>query len=320
MPAAIRRAPIFPFTVLRRQQPPGRPHGIDSACFRGLLHEEAGNRIAVAGLIATPAFAADIAVKAPPPPPAPVYSWTGWYFGGNAGAGWANRNVSYTANDLVALTSIGQGLAPPPSASFYTSGGVVGLQLGYDYQISPIWVVGLEADFDWSGMKGSGSSLGVHAVTVPFSVPVNENIDWFGTVRGRVGYLPTPNVLAYVTGGFAYGRVKHSGSWANNSSSFFIINADGVSTSVFCAPGTTCWAGSSNSVATGWTLGGGLEYALWQQWTVRAEYLFVSLDSKTRTEAAQATLAGFPTPSTFNANFGRTSFNVVRFGVNYQFH
>jgi outer membrane immunogenic protein len=274
--------------------------------------------IAVAVMISAPAFAADMAVKAPPPAPAPVYNWTGWYVGGNAGAGWANRGVSYSPNDLVARDSIGQGLAPPPSASFYTSGGLVGLQLGYDYQISPVWVIGLETDFDWSGMKGSGSSLGVHATTVPFSLPVNENIDWFGTVRGRVGYLPTPNVLAYVTGGFAYGRVDHSGSWVNNSAGSFILNAGG-STSVSCGPGT-CWAGSSNTVATGWTLGGGLEYALWQQWTVRAEYLFVSLDSNTMTETALKTIPGFPTPSSFNASFGRTSFNVVRFGLNYQFH
>jgi outer membrane immunogenic protein len=75
-----------------------------------------------------------------------------------------------------------------------------------------------------------------------------------------------------------------------------------------------------DSVATGWTLGGGLEYALWQQWTVRAEYLFVSLDSNTMTETALKTIPGCPTPSSFNANFGRSSFNVVRFGLNYQFH
>jgi outer membrane immunogenic protein len=203
--------------------------------------------------------------------------------------------------------------------SFDTSGALGGFQLGYNYQVSPIWVVGLETDFDWSGVKGSGSSGGTHAAAIPFTLPVNEKIDWFGTVRGRVGYLPTPNLLAYVTGGFAYGRVNHNGSWMNNSAGIFIFNAGPGSISTSCGPGT-CWAGSSNSVATGWTLGGGLEYVLWQQWSVRAEYLYVSLESKGMTETALATLPGFPTPSSFNANFSRTNFNVVRVWLNYQFH
>jgi outer membrane immunogenic protein len=276
--------------------------------------------VAAAALIGTPAFAADMPVKAPPPAPAPIYNWTGWYVGGNVGGGWGNRNVSYAPNDVNALISAGQGIAPPPSASFNTSGVLGGLQLGYNYQISSIWVVGLETDFDWSDVKGSGSSSGTHAATIPFTLPVNEKIDWFGTVRGRLGYLPTPNLLAYVTGGFAYGRVGHSGSWINNSSiGAFILNAGPGSLSTSCGPGT-CWAGSSNSVATGWTLGGGLEYALWQQWTVRAEYLYVSLESKSITETALMTIPGFPTPSSFNGNFSRTNFNVVRVGLNYQFH
>jgi outer membrane immunogenic protein len=65
-------------------------------------------------------------------------------------------------------------------------------------------------------------------------------------------------------------------------------------------------------------LGGGLEYAFWQKWTLNAEYLYVSLDSKSVTETAVAVLPGTP-PASFNANLNRTSFNVARVGLNYRF-
>ncbi len=68
----------------------------------------------------------------------------------------------------------------------------------------------------------------------------------------------------------------------------------------------------------GWTLGGGLEYALWQKWTVKAEYLYVSLNGNSVTETALSS-GGF-LPASFNANFSRTNFNIVRVGLNYQFH
>jgi len=253
-----------------------------------------------------------MAVKAPPPPPAPIYSWTGFYIGANLGGGWGSRNVDYTPNDASsAILVFG---FPLSSVSFDTSGIIGGLQLGYNYQFNRNWLVGTETDFDGSGMRGSGSGSSSKGGGTVW--PVAERVNWFGTVRARLGYLPTSNLLAYVTGGFAYGRVEQSGDL---SGPFIFQSISAPFTSVNCNGGT-CYAGSSSGVNVGWTLGGGLEYALWQQWTVRAEHLYVSLESWGVTEAALATLSGFPTPSSFNANFGRTNFNVVRFGLNYQFH
>jgi len=258
------------------------------------------------------ASAADLPRKAPAytPPPPPVYSWTGFYIGGNVGGGWGDRDVTFTANDPgAALLLPAIGLA---SQSFDTSGVIGGLQVGYNYQFNRNWLVGFETDFDWSGMKGSSATqLAVGAL----STSVDEHIKWFGTVRARLGYLPTDNLLAYVTGGFAYGKVDHTGSL------FFPAGTLIVNTPPFtalCTGPATCFTGSSSDTAIGWTLGGGLEYAFWQKWTVKAEYLYVSLASKSVTETALLFAPG-TTPVSYNANFSRTNFNVARVGVNYRF-
>src|SRR6266481_4412688 len=98
------------------------------------------------------AFAADMAVKmhvkAPPPPPAPVYSWTGWYIGGNVGGGWGRRDVTYAPNDPVAgdLFTPGHSFETPRSPSFNVSGVIGGIQFGYNYQFSRNWLIGFETD------------------------------------------------------------------------------------------------------------------------------------------------------------------------------
>ena len=275
-----------------------------------LLFVAAGGITAIVG----DASAADLPVKAPR---VAAYSWTGFYAGVNVGAGWGSRTVGYDPNDPLAISLFLAGGAPPP-ASFGTSGALGGIQLGYNLQVSTSWLVGVEADIDGSGIKGSGSTSGAYApyFTAPFNAPFQSEIDWLGTVRGRLGYLPTSNLLVYGTGGFAYGRVVQSGSWNTNTG--FAVT-DGFQ-SINCFGNPVCFAGSSSGTSTGWTAGAGFEYALWQKWTIRAEYLYVSLGSGgTVTEAVVGPTPG-TSPSSFNANFGRTNFNVVRVGLNYEFH
>ena len=268
--------------------------------------------VAVIGF-ASVASAADMPVKAPVAPVAVPYNWTGFYVGANIGGGWGSRSVDYTANDPLATLFL------LPAVSFNTSGVIGGLQLGYNWQFNRNWLIGIETDFDGSGMKGPGSSSGNRLDQNPFTATVDEHIKWFGTVRARLGYLPADNLLAYVTGGLAYGRVEHTGSYVNNNSSGFSITntVGGTTFNVTCNGNVTCFTGSSSSMATGWTLGGGLEYAVWQHWTLRAEYLYVSLYGKSVTETALASPGN--TPASFNANYSRTNFNVARVGVNYRF-
>lgn len=240
------------------------------------------------------------------------YSWTGFYIGGNVGGGWGGRGVHYEANDpgAAALLPI-IGLT---YQSFDTSGVIGGVQAGYNYQINRNWLVGLEADFDWSGMKGSASTSILGGL---FTASVDEHIKWFGTVRARLGFLPTGNLLTYVTGGFAYGQVERTGSLVQDRAGISIVVAPPFS-SLCTGPAATCFAGSSRDTALGWTVGGGLEYAFWQKWTIKAEYLYVSLESTSATETATLVFVPGSSPVSHNVN-SSAHFNVARIGVNYRF-
>jgi outer membrane immunogenic protein len=265
------------------------------------------------------AFAGDMAAKAPPPPSAPpTATWTGFYFGGNVGGGWANTDVSFVPNDPNAAFVLSPG---QPSTSFSGSGVLGGLELGYNWQLSRQLLVGLETDFDWSNIKASGASNNPAGFGSPIA-PVSERLNWLGTVRARLGYLPIDNLLTYVTGGFAYGQIEQSGTYgyANTGSS---RQSAGSGTSVSCganAGAPTCFSGTGTDTATGWTLGGGFEYAFWQRWSVKAEYLYVSLGGNHSLNESALVLSGPGTaPSSITANFNRMNLNVARLGVNYRF-
>ena len=113
----------------------------------------------------------------------------------------------------------------------------------------------------------------------------------------------------------AYGRVERNGTYANANGAPFSGTGGGFGYT--CFTNATCYTGSSNNVATGWTAGGGFEYALAQHWTFKGEYLYVSLDSKSVTETAVSGNGGVP--ASFNANFSRTNLNIARLGLNYRF-
>lgn len=262
------------------------------------------------------ASAADLPAKAPVVAPAPPTTWSGFYAGGNVGGGWGRSHVDYVLDAFSAsiFTSGPPFDVPPQPHTVKTSGVIGGVQAGWNWQFHRNWLIGQESDFNWSGIKGSGSSfanirLGPVADN-PFTVVAEERIKWFGTFRARFGYLPTDNLLAYVTGGFAYGKVERNGTMTKNSAGLTTIG-----NSFACDQGVPCYAGSWSDVAVGWTVGGGLEYAVWQNWTLKAEYLYVSLNSKPFTEST----SNVPTPASIVANFGRTTFNVARVGLNYRF-
>jgi len=277
---------------------------------------------ALATLVGTSALAADMAVKAPPPP-VPAYTWTGFYVGGNAGYGWHDPTVSVTPNDIVSsATTCGGafgGTCIPPT-SFDIHGALGGVQAGYNWQINQNWLLGLETDFDWSNIKGTGTS-NFSLLGSPSSFQASENIKWFGTVRGRVGFLPWNNLLVYGTGGFAYGRVDAQA--AINSpvleSADFITGNSYSCTSPGGAGATNCFLGNSSRTATGFAVGAGGEYMLWNNISVKGEYLYVDLGhGNTTNVAAQATVPGAPIPSSFTASYSRVDFNVVRAGLNWK--
>src|SRR5690349_17517866 len=165
------------------------------------------NRFATAtaaiALIGTPAFAADMAVKAPSPTPAPLYNWTGWYAGVNAGASFGNVKSDFNVAPVSGLFFGGKNLVTPNlgfSDRSYPSGFIGGGQIGYNWQYSPLIVLGLEADFQGALEKDHSTltnSFGLTAIPVTptgtvfvTSTAVTDyttKIDWFGTVRARIG-------------------------------------------------------------------------------------------------------------------------------------
>lgn len=268
------------------------------------------------------AFAADMPTKAPVAPAPAVYSWTGFYVGANIGGGWGHRDFIVSPNDPMApslITNVNaSGGSFNSTPSFNTSGILGGLQLGYNWQLNRNWLIGFETDFNWADIKGSSTTN--TGGTASFVESFDERIKWFGTVRGRLGYLPTDNLLTFVTGGFAYGRVERTATLTPLGPTGFGFS-QGPGFSFTCTTlGQTCFTGSRTNTATGWTVGGGFEYALWKNLTIKGEYLYVSLNGQTLTMAATAVLnPGLDTPSTFNVASGRANFNVARVGVNYRF-
>lgn len=266
--------------------------------------------MAVASLIGTTAQAADLPARvyAKAPPMVPTSSWTGFYAGVNVGYAFNDPTVSYTPGD----PAIALGGLPPP-ASYNVKGVTGGGQIGYNWQFDRNWLFGLEADFNGADIKGTGASAFVSGGN-PATIAASQNVDWFGTVRARLGWLPTDKLLIYGTGGLAYGSVKENVIYSQP--------IGGVISPPFafiCAPpnNIACFLGSSSTIATGYAAGAGLEYAMWQNVTFKIEYLYVNLG--TTSVRAVAATGGGNTPSSFTANFSNLEFNVVRFGANYRF-
>jgi outer membrane immunogenic protein len=169
-----------------------------------------------------------------PPPRAPTYvpffSWNGFYLGVNGGYGWGRSNWTGTATGVT-------------TGDFDLSGALVGGTLGFNLQTGGM-VLGVEADMDWSDIKGS--------TTVNCLSSCETANAWLGTVRGRLGY-GLDRFLPYLTGGIAIGRVKS----------------------------TVSGTGSASDTNVGWTAGGGLEYAFIGSWSAKLEYLYVDLGKST---------------------------------------
>jgi len=250
-------------------------------------------------LLASPALAA----PPPPPPVAPAcFWWCGPYVGLNAGGAWgANSTASFSGNAAAAPFFAANEF--PTTLSLNPSGFIGGVQVGYNWLVAPWVVVGLEADIQGSGYRGSATASPTPGLAfVPFTTTIEEHGNWFGTVRPRVGFLALPNLLVYGTGGLAYGQAEIS------------FNAIATGFTLATCPGNfTCTSGSSSSVRLGWAAGAGLEWMFLPHWSLKAEYLFVDLDpSATGTSTACCIITTFTATTQFREN-------IVRAGVNWNF-
>jgi len=288
--------------------------------------------IAAIALIGTPAVAADMPVKAPPLPPPPP-SWTGFYFGANAGYGWGNNSQpAFIANDPYAtalLTANGFGAfggQPLASPTGRLQGGIGGLQAGYNWQVNRL-VFGLEADIQGSSIRESASaSVVVNQPSLIATTSTDQQLRWFGTVRARLGFLPTSNWLLYGTGGLAYGQINEhvNVGFGGADPSGTLLGRNGFGSScvappVFGTSAATCFVGTSSRTASGWTAGAGTEWLVTRNVTFKAEYLYVRLGGDSFNVVTQVPLPNFA-PSSFRASWGAANVNTVRVGFNYIFN
>ena len=189
---------------------------------------------AAVALLSTSAFAADAVFASDPVPAAvaqaPAYAWSGAYVGLNAGYGFGKAKDNYTdfvdADDSFIGSVTGNGF-------------IGGVQAGYNWQSGAV-IYGVETDLQYSSVKADDEGDFV-------------KVEWFGSTRGRLGYLPAERLMAYATAGVAYGK----------------MSADPL---------------DASKTRIGWTVGAGVEYALDNNWSLKTEYLYTDLGKWTAFE------------------------------------
>src|SRR5262249_30920796 len=251
------------------------------------------------GLAAPAAFAADRAVPAyaPPPPPAPVYTWTGCYVGASAGYSGGRSEHTTTGNSLLTTQPGGvPTLARFPAGSSIAgdlnlSGFIGGFEGGCNYQVGA-WGFGVEVDGSATNKEGQNFETGL----VPFLASMANWISqtqerWVGTAPCPLGGAVWDKSMLYVTGG---------GAWAKIDASEFLIGAQ------------TATGHQESNTRSGWTIGGGWEYALGYGWSVKGEYLYVKFDDYTT----------FTSPPFASNNIAPRNVklydNIFRAGMNYK--
>jgi outer membrane immunogenic protein len=202
------------------------------------------------GVSVVPAFSADLPVrmpvKAPIAAPVPHFSWTGCYVGAHVGGGWGQKDFT---DEFFTTDFFGQ---VPSSPTANTSGWLAGGQVGCDYQFATTWVVGVEGAGSWANIRGSSD---------PFfsgKAVFNAQTKWIATATGRLGYA-SDRWLIYAKGGAA---------WAGDN---------------YQVPGT--FAGvpfnySGSETRSGWTIGAGVEWAFWQNWSAKVEYAYYDFGTR----------------------------------------
>jgi iron complex outermembrane recepter protein len=283
-------------------------------------------------------YNSSVGFGAPPIFKAPVattWSWAGFYLGGNVGYGWGKSDTD---------TVIGDAIAGTPLVATSTSGKLTGMtygaQAGFNWQ-SGAWVAGIEADIQNSRQPGRVTTLdcagatcnpglGALGLDAPVGARMEQRLEWFSTLRGRLGVTPTPNSLVYATGGLAVGRIKTSGTVSGSSLGLteeitegvvVEIDEDGnpieVPVELPIVTASADPAGStffSQQTKLGWTVGAGAEVRLGGNWTGKVEYLYLDFG----TVSTVASLPQNATPIAVNFN-SRVTENLVRLGVNYKF-
>jgi outer membrane immunogenic protein len=252
---------------------------------------------ALAAFVAGPAMAADLPIKTPRMVMEESFSWSRCYLGAHVGYGWGQNKNNF-----------GNAVASGPTESFEafpaefgpfdhkTSGGLAGGQIGCNYQFAPNWVVGVEGEVWWSGIKGSFTAPEDFADPGTFSRFESRN-RWDGDIALRLGYTSNRHLL-YAKVGVAFGNFNYT-EWHDDFPSTHA-----------CPNGGTCSVSFSKTVP-GLLFGAGWEYAFLNNWSVKVEYNYINYASHT---------IPYPSAGAGLQDFGvHDTKQIVKIGVNYLF-
>jgi len=253
-------------------------------------------------MFAGAASAADMApryTKAPPPVAAAVYSWTGFYIGGNVGGDFVTSDVNGRLNPLAPgvtpaqLADVNRQISP----RFEDTVVIAGVQAGYNWQAGA-WLFGVEGDINWRRARGAQTinPFIIGGVPAPGNLSSQSyETNWLGTFRGRLGWVVNNSLLLYVTGGLAVADYR---------------NTDSVG---FAGPAITQTVITSET-RVGWSAGAGAEWMFAPNWSVKFEYLHADLG---KTNSAVPSFPGFPNTDVQFSH--RLTEDMGRVGVNYHF-
>jgi outer membrane immunogenic protein len=182
---------------------------------------------------------------------------------------------------------------------------VGGAQAGYNWQAGN-FVYGLEGDINYNGWNNTSNNIYTLAAPLAgtFTTAVNTKLNWFGTVRGRIGVAASSSILIYGTGGLAYGQVS--------SSTVGAFSALGG----FTALGET-YAGTASNTRAGWTVGGGMEWLFMPNWSLKWEYLYIDLGKLNYADRCISAVCGSAPAYATSVQFRE---QVARVGINYHFN
>jgi outer membrane immunogenic protein len=212
------------------------------------------------------------------PAPAPPFSWTGFYIGGNIGGAWVQSDVTDTMFDLNFANGSNNGRI------------IFGGQAGLNYQIGN-FVIGVEGEWDWSVNNNTDNGVLIPAIG---NILATSNDTWISTVAARFGFA--------VDHWLFYG--KAGAGWVGNNG--FTITNTVTGESI---------AGSSSGTSAGWLAGAGIEWALTNNWTLKLEYDYLAVSTRSFTLPATADFLAGDTFTTTDHNF-----QMVKVGINYLFN
>ena len=234
-----------------------------------------------------------------PPYVAPTYDWSGFYFGGFVGGGWSRNDTSEPDLGIVGTLVNAPVVQTTNGSSF-----IGGIQGGDRYQIGKL-VVGWEGDVAWGDTGGTSTTSFGSSVLVPpvaFTRMLNTSIKWTATATSTVG-IAHDNWLLYGKAGVAWAHLDDTYSSS--------LTTAGVGTVPF-------FSGTGGQDRVGWTVGTGIEWGVWQNWSIKAEYDYIDFGTKTTpiTGTVLPGVAGVPVSIGLEDNL---RIQQVKVGVNYRF-